>query len=37
MAATKTHIYFVPGLAASPKIFENLKFPKEKFELHFLI
>lgn len=32
----KTHIYFVPGLAASPKIFEFLQFSKEKFELHFL-
>jgi pimeloyl-ACP methyl ester carboxylesterase len=30
----KTQIYFVPGLAASKKIFENLKFPKDKFETH---
>jgi len=36
MQAAKTHIYFVPGLAASPKIFEYLQFPKEQFELHFL-
>ena len=28
----KIQIYFVPGLAASEKIFENLRFPKEKFE-----
>ncbi|REE79958.1 pimeloyl-ACP methyl ester carboxylesterase [Lutibacter oceani] len=33
---SKTHIYFVPGLAASSKIFEYLKLPKETFELHFL-
>jgi len=32
----KKHIYLVPGLAASSKIFEYLNFPKEKFELHFL-
>ena len=32
----KTHIYFVPGLAANTKIFKNLTFPKEQFELHFL-
>lgn len=32
----KTHLYFVPGLAASTKIFEYITLPKEKFELHFL-
>lgn len=36
MDKQKTHIYFVPGLAASSKIFEHLQFPKDKFELHFL-
>ena len=36
MKPAKTHIYFVPGLAASPKIFEYLQFPVEQFELHFL-
>lgn len=36
MEAQKTHIYFVPGLAASPEIFEFLQFPKDKFELHYL-
>ena len=35
METKKTPIYFVPGLAASPEIFEFLKFPEE-FELHFL-
>ena len=36
MKSKKLHIYFVPGLAASSKIFEYLKFPEEKYELHFL-
>lgn len=36
MEYLKTHIYFVPGLAASPKIFEYLNLSKTKFELHFL-
>ena len=36
METQKTHIYFVPGLAASPEIFEFLHFPEDKFELHFL-
>lgn len=35
MENSKTHIYFVPGLAASSKIFEYLQFPEDKFELHF--
>ncbi|MDP2068080.1 MAG: alpha/beta hydrolase [Lutibacter sp.] len=35
METKKTHIYFVPGLAASPEIFEFLQFSDE-FELHFL-
>ncbi len=36
MESTKIHIYFVPGLAASSKIFEFIKLPENKFELHFL-
>ena len=32
----KSHIYFVPGLAASSTIFENLDLPKEQFEIHYL-
>lgn len=36
MKTLKIHIYFVPGLAASPKIFEYLQFPEEKYELHYL-
>lgn len=33
---TKTHIYCMPGLAAGPKIFENLELDKDLYELHFL-
>jgi len=36
MESSKIHIYFVPGLAASSKIFEYLQFPENKFDLHFL-
>ena len=36
MNSKKTHIYFVPGLGANSKIFEFIKLPKEKFELHFI-
>ncbi|MGV8946033.1 MAG: alpha/beta hydrolase [Lutibacter sp.] len=36
MGNKKVAIYFVPGLAASPEIFEFLQFPEEEFELHFL-
>lgn len=36
MNTKKNHIYFVPGLAASPKIFKYINLPKDKFELHFL-
>ncbi|MEP2238764.1 MAG: alpha/beta hydrolase [Maribacter sp.] len=30
------HVYCMPGMAASPAIFEYIKLPKENFELHFL-
>lgn len=36
MKPSKIHIYFVPGLAANPQIFEFLQLSKTKFELHFL-
>ena len=36
MIIEKKHLYFVPGLAACPKIFEYLKIPEDKYELHFL-
>lgn len=32
----KIPVYFMPGLAASPKIFENIKLPAEQFECFFL-
>lgn len=32
----KTHVYFVPGLAANAKIFDFISLPKSYFELHFL-
>jgi len=36
MESKKIHIYFVPGLAASCKIFEYLKLSEDKFQLHYL-
>ena len=33
---SKTHLYFVPGLAANTKIFDYISLPQEHFELHFL-
>lgn len=36
MSAEKIHIYLMPGLAASPKIFEYLALPEKRFELHYL-
>lgn len=33
----KTHIYFMPGLAAGPEIFEHLELSPEKYELHYLV
>jgi thioesterase domain-containing protein len=32
----KTPIYFMPGLAAGPEIFENLELSSELYELHYL-
>lgn len=32
----KIPVYFMPGLAASPKIFENIKLPTEQFECFYL-
>ncbi len=33
---TKTHIYFVPGLAANTKIFEHIQLDANNYECHFL-
>lgn len=30
------HVYFMPGMAASPEIFEHIKLPKNQFEIHLL-
>lgn len=30
------HIYFMPGMAASPSIFEYIKLPENQFKMHFL-
>ncbi|WP_418602962.1 alpha/beta hydrolase [Hwangdonia sp.] len=29
-------VYFMPGMAASPKIFEHIKLPENQFEIHYL-
>jgi len=29
-------VYFVPGLASSPRIFEYIKLPQDKFEMHMI-
>ena len=36
MSSSKTHIYFVPGLAAGKEIFRNISFPDERYEMHIL-
>ncbi|MDI1315883.1 alpha/beta hydrolase [Flavobacterium sp.] len=33
---SKIHVYFMPGMAASPSIFERIQLPKATFEMHFL-
>ena len=32
----KIHVYFMPGMAANPSIFDKIKLPKERFEHHYL-
>lgn len=36
MSTEKTHVYFVPGLAASKEIFKNIRLPEDRFEIHIL-
>lgn len=36
MSQDVIHVYFMPGLAANPAIFEYIKLPKNQFEVHFL-
>lgn len=33
---SKIHVYFMPGLAASPAIFERIQLPTDTFEIHLL-
>ncbi len=30
------HVYFMPGMAANPSIFENIKLPEHQFQIHLL-
>lgn len=30
------HVYFMPGMAASPLIFEHIKLPEDQFKIHWL-
>ena len=30
------HVYLMPGMAADPSIFENIKLDKDQFEIHWL-
>jgi len=36
MLLNKIHVYFIPGLAANPSIFEHIQLPEDKFQMHFL-
>lgn len=36
MNSEKTHIYFVPGMAAGGEIFRNIKFPEDQYVIHIL-
>ncbi len=36
MKGEKTHVYFMPGMAANPSIFKNILLSKEKFHCHLL-
>lgn len=36
MSISKTHVYFMPGMAANPSIFKHIKLPEDQFEQHLL-
>ncbi|MBT8256387.1 MAG: alpha/beta hydrolase [Bacteroidia bacterium] len=36
MTSEKTHVYFVPGLAASREIFKNIRLNESEYEVHIL-
>ena len=36
MSSNKTHVYFVPGMAAGKEIFKNIRLPEDRFQMHIL-
>ncbi|CDF78574.1 alpha/beta hydrolase family protein [Formosa agariphila KMM 3901] len=36
MSQDVIHVYFMPGMAANPSIFEYIKLPEDKFKIHLL-
>lgn len=36
MQQSKTHVYFMPGMAANSTIFEHIQLPEDLFEIHLL-
>ena len=36
MIDSKIHVYFMPGMAASPEIFEHISLPNNSYEMHLL-
>jgi pimeloyl-ACP methyl ester carboxylesterase len=36
MSEQKTHVYFVPGMAAGKEIFKNIHLPEDRYEMHIL-
>jgi len=36
MSEAKTHVYFMPGMAANPTIFKHIRLPEDQFEQHLL-
>ena len=36
MSNSKTHVYFMPGMAANPSIFKHIRLPEDQFEQHLL-
>ena len=36
MTSNLTHVYLMPGMAASPTIFEYIKLPQDKYQIHWL-
>jgi len=36
MTSELTHVYLMPGMAANPTIFEHIKLPEDRYEIHWL-